>query len=433
MELFCRSLLVWLSLTACGLATNRPNVLLLIGDDQAWTDYGYMGHPVIQTPRLDALAAESVVFPRAYVPTSLCRPSLATLITGQYPHQHRISGNDPAFTTVPGQPKAQSPEYLALNQRLIAHIDAIPTLPRLLESVGYQSLQTGKWWEGDFRRGGFTHGMTHGDLARGGRHGDDGLVIGREGLQPVFKFIAAAGDDPWFIWYAPFLPHSPHNPPDRLLAKYLADGKSPHVARYQAMCEWHDEVCGQLLDHLDERGLADNTLVIYTCDNGWIQDENSPQFAPRSKRSPYDGGIRSPMILRWPGKLAPARYDTLVSTIDIAPTILAAAGIPRPPEMPGLDLLTVGRAEGATERDCLFGEIFDHDVADVEVPAASLQYRWCVAGDWKLIVPAAASAPAELYHITDDPHETHNLASEHAARVDELTTRINDWWNPVVP
>src|SRR5690606_38324744 len=99
--------------------------------------------------------------------------------------------------------------------------------------------------------------------------------IGRETMQPVLDFIDDAGSKPFFLWFAPMLPHSPHNPPERLLAKYRNRTDSIHIARYHAMCEWWDEVCGQLLDALDQRGLRDNTFVVYTCDNGWIQRPDS--------------------------------------------------------------------------------------------------------------------------------------------------------------
>ncbi|MEZ6067216.1 MAG: sulfatase [Planctomycetaceae bacterium] len=411
-------------------AADKPNVLYIISDDQAWTDYGFMGHETIRTPHLDHLAAQSAVFPRAYVPTSLCRPSLATLITGLYPHQHLISGNDPVFEGKKGAQRYQSPQYLELNSQLISHIEAVPTLPRLLAADGYRSLQTGKWWEGHHSRGGFTTGMTHGDVTRGGRHGDAGLKIGREGLAEIATFLDEPGDQPWFIWYAPFLPHSPHNPPQRLLDKYTAEGKSLHVARYQAMCEWFDESCGELLKLLDERGLAENTLVIYTCDNGWIQDEASPQYAAKSKRSPYDGGVRSPLMLRWPGHIEPARYETLVSTIDIAPTILAACGQPPSKEMPGLNLLDVCRNSGACDRARIFGEIFDHDIKNVDVPGESLQFRWVIEGDWKLILPAQQDTKPELYNLANDPNETNNLSSSSPEATERLTKAINDWWTP---
>ena len=398
----------------CSLPAKPPNVVMIISDDQAWTDFGFMGHETIRTPHLDRLASQSAVFPRGYVPSSLCRPSLATMITGLYPHQHGIVGNDPP----PGTDRGE----------MLKHIRRTPTLPKLLAKEGYVSLQTGKWWEGAASEGGFTEGMTHGDPRRRGRHGDDGLKIGREGMQPIFDFIEGAGERPFFVWYAPFLPHTPHNPPQRLLDKYTQPGKSIHVARYQAMCEWFDETCGELLGHLDEKGLAENTLVVFVTDNGWIQDEARPRFAPRSKRSPYDGGIRTPIMLRWPGRIEPGRYETLVSSIDLAPTILAAAGLEPTDEMPGINLLEVADAGGKSDRARIFGEIFDHDVADIDRPAASLMYRWCVEGRWKLILPAGRDEQPELYDLAADPHETRDFASDQTERVMRMTSAIDEWW-----
>ena len=425
---FCAVIVMAVDAAAAG---GPPNVLYIISDDQAWTDYGFMGHDVIETPRLDRLAAESAVFPRGYVTDSLCRPSLATLITGLYPHQHKTSGNDPAFEGAAGRGRYRNPEYLRLNAALISHIEDVPTLPRMLAEKGYVSLQTGKWWEGHYSRGGFTEGMTHGDPHRGGRHGDAGLTIGREGLAPIYGFIEEAGETPWFVWYAPFLPHSPHTPPERLLKKYAAPDKSIHVARYQAMCEWFDETCGELLDYLDENGLAENTLVVYVTDNGWIQREDSPRYAPRSKRSPYDGGLRTPVMLRWPGRIEPAMYEeTMVSSIDLAPTILAAAGLEPTEEMRGVNLLDVCAEEGRTERDAVFGAIYEHDIPDVDNPAAGLMYRWSVQNEWKLILPADDSEEVELFQIVADPFESTNLAREHPDRVAAMTELIDDWWTP---
>ncbi|WP_407699790.1 sulfatase-like hydrolase/transferase [Stieleria sedimenti] len=153
----------------------------------------------------------------------------------------------------------------ALDMPLRKNFHRHPSFIKSLTSHGYFSHQSGKWWEGSFTDGGFTHGMTHGDPMRGGRHGDAGLKIGREGMTPVTDFIdlAVAQEKPFFVWYAPFLPHTPHNPPQRLLAKYAGEDSATDVAQYYAMCEWFDETCGELLDHLDEKGLADNTMVVY--------------------------------------------------------------------------------------------------------------------------------------------------------------------------
>jgi arylsulfatase A-like enzyme len=402
-----------------------PNIVLIISDDQAWTDYGFMGHPDIETPSLDKLAAQSLTFTRGYVPTSLCRPSLASIITGLYPTQHHISGNDPATGV---------PDRAAIVERLNLKIETLDTLPKLLAKKGYLSLQTGKWWEGSYQDGGFTHGMTHGDRKRGGRHGDEGLKIGRHGIQPIKDFIEKAEEKPFFIWYAPFLPHTPHNPPKRLLEKYQADGRPKALEKYYAMCEWFDDTCGQLLGHLDQKGLRENTIVIYVTDNGWIQrTEQSEvpadwkkQFAPGSKQSPSDNGVRTPIMIRWPEKIVP-KLDkrTLVSSIDLAPTILAAAGIEKPKAMTGLDLMTVARGE-TLNREALCGEIFAHDIANIDDPSKSLLYRWCIAGNEKLIKcfdgktgrygkihqHMQGDKTNQLFDLATDPHETNNLFAQ---------------------
>lgn len=373
----------------------KPNVLFIISDDQTWTDYSFMGHKVIETPHLDQLAKESYTFTRGYVPTSLCRPSLMTMITGLYPRQHGVTGNDPGVPDGETKAKYRSrPEYQQLRNQLISNVDKHPTLPKLLASKGYKSFQCGKWWEGNHSRGGFTHGMTHGDPKRGGRHGDVGLQIGRKGLKPIREFLDETKGEPFFMWYAPFLPHAPHNPPKRLLDKYIPKTKHLSEAKYFAMCEWFDETCGELLSELDKRGLAENTIVYYVCDNGWIQrspDVKVPkgwgtQFAPKSKQSPYDGGLRTPIMIKWPGKIAPKMdTKTLTSSIDMMPTILSAVGIDAPQNLPGLDLLPLCKNGKEISRDALFGEIYSHDVADLDDPSKSLLYEWCIKGKQKLI------------------------------------------------
>ena len=423
--------LVWPVCSVVALATTAraadfppPNVVMIISDDQAWTDFGFMGHPVIRTPHLDRLAARSAVFPRGYVPSSLCRPSLATLISGQYPHQHGITGNDP--------PKGTD------RQEMLRFIRAAPALPKLLAPRGYLSHQSGKWWEGSPQLAGFTAGMTHGDPQRGGRHGDDGLKIGRQGMQPVFDFVDSAEGKPFFLWYAPFLPHTPHNPPERLLKHYLQEGRPPELARYYAMCEWFDETCGQLLEYLDRKGQAENTLVVFVTDNGWIQrtaDTRVPEgwrfrFAPKSKRSPNEGGLRTPIMLAWPGRISPGTYSAPISSIDLVPTILEAAGVPVPEELPGGSLLNAETGEIRSRPGTVFGEVFAHDVVSLERPADSLEYRWCTTDRWKLILPAASGEDAELYDLHSDPHERVSVSSLYPEIVRRLTARVDAWWKP---
>ncbi len=387
-----------------------PNVLFLISDDQGWGDFGFMGSDEIATPHLDRLAAEGLAFPRGYVPTALCRASLATLVTGLYPHEHKITGNDP--------PKGVK------RAKMLAHIEAAVTVPELLKGAGYRSLQTGKWWEGECRCGGFTEGMTHGDPKRGGRHGDEGLAIGRKTLQPALDFMDSCQEEgtPFFLWYAPLLPHTPHNPPERLLEAYAKPGVSGSIAKYRAMCTWFDETCGQLLGHLDERGLAGNTLVVLVVDNGWIQRPDAGGFAPRSKRSPNEGGVRTPIVLRWPGKIVPARRELPVSSIDLAPTILAACGVEVPEAWPGVDLR--GDLSG---RGPLFGAAFTHDVVDLDAPGKSMLTRWILRDPHKLLVHADPKLPAELYDVRADPAEERPL--QDPATAASLLAELDRWWD----
>lgn len=441
-----------------------PNIVYIISDDHSWTDYGFMGHPQIETPHLDKLASRSALFSRGYVPTALCRPALATFANGLYAHQHGVTGNDPSPLAATsgeagaakgnekgegkgkgkGKGQPESPEYAALREKLIAKMDAPPTIMKLLGEKGYVSHQSGKWWEGSPARGGFTKGMTRGFPEPGGRHGDDGLKIGREGMEPVFEFIdeAVAAEKPFFVWYAPFLPHTPHNPPQRLFDKYKAKGiASDHVARYYAMVEWFDETCGQLLDKLEEKGLTENTLVVYVADNGWIQDADSQGFAPKSKQSANEGGTRQPTMYSWPGTIkAGDRKEQLGSSIDIMPTALAAAGVEIPETLPGINLLPILKSGEPSPRQEVFGETFAHDVADIDDPEATLLYRWIVDGKWKLLLtydgklgryardhPRTEKRP-QLFDLLADPHEEKNLASENPEVVARLAARLQEWW-----
>ncbi|MDE0935339.1 MAG: sulfatase [Mariniblastus sp.] len=416
----------------------KPNVVMIISDDQAWTDYSFMGHESIKTPHLDQLARQSVVFRRGYVPTALCRPSLMTMITGHYAHHHGITGNDPS-------PKYAAPQTELNHTRrgqLIANVDQHSTLPRRLADAGYLCHQSGKWWEGSFQRGGFTHGMTRGFPEKGGRHGDDGLKIGREGLAAVTDFIDMSIEEkkPFFIWYAPFLPHTPHNPPKRLLAKYSVDGRPITIAKYYAMCDWFDETCGQLIEHLDKTNVRDNTLIVYACDNGWIQSPDSRRYAPRSKQTPYEGGIRTPIMFSWPTKIKPAMRTELCSTIDLAPTILAATQLPQDNTLPGLNLLPNLMSASPIERKTIFGESFAHDIADINNPEASLIFRWCITGKWKLLLtydgevnryqsthPRTEKRP-QLFDLNADPTELKNVAADHPELVASMAAEIKNWY-----
>jgi arylsulfatase A-like enzyme len=434
----CVGVCLLLTVGANAAELSKPNIVFILSDDQAWTDYGFMGHPDIETPHLDRLALRSLVFERGYVAAPLCRPSLASMVTGLYPFQHGITGND-----VDGYK-----ERAALDLPIREAFHKQPSFIKLLTSNGYLAHQSGKWWEGSWRDGGFTHGMTHGDPQRGGRHGDAGLQIGRETMEPIKDFIdlATEAEQPFFLWYAPFLPHTPHNPPERLLAQYQKSGRAGDVAKYYAMCAWFDETCGELLHYLDAKQLTENTMVVYICDNGWAAPSTNASdpnqqlwkgYAQRSKSSPYENGIRTPIMISWPGHLEPAHVQEFAHSIDLFPTIAAVAGLEGPGDLPGINLLD---EQARTDRKIVFGVCNSTHNMTPGDPDGTLQYLWCVQGDWKLLVRHQGkdttqyralhqwdTAPVHLFNLKDDPHERNDLASAKPEIVQQLKKRIEAW------
>jgi uncharacterized sulfatase len=280
-------------------------------------------------------------------------------------------------------------------------------------------------------------------MTEGQRHGDKGLTIGREGMKEIYDFVDLARSErkPFFVWYAPFLPHTPHNPPDSLFQKYAGKTASDHIGRYYAMVEWIDITCGQLVDYLDQNGLRENTLIYYVCDNGWIQQQDNARFDVGSKQTPMEGGVRTPIMFSWPGKLKPSDRPELVSSIDLFPTVLSAANVKYQNNLPGLDLWDELTEEKPVNRNIIFGEAYGHDIIDKDNPQASLGYLWCIEDDWKLILSYdgeliggggaydfthdyVRSEPIRLYKIVDDPFEKNNLADDYPEKVEELKMKI---------
>jgi uncharacterized sulfatase len=418
-------------------AESPPNIVFILGDDQAWFDFGFMGSPDVATPNIDRLASESAVFPRGYVPTSLCMPSLATVITGRFPHEHETGIGLHGLRAAPDVVKMQ--------------YERCPPLPARLATAGYLSQQTGKWWEQSYKVGGFTHGMTTGVPVPGSTltgppdatgpkqianiekgllflAGAEGLRIGREGLSPIKEFLKARDGKPFFLWYAPMMPHTPHNPPKRLYDKYKRADRTESQILYMAMCEWADECVGELLTLLESEGAPENTLIVFAVDNGFVPHKDVPGLLdPRSKTSPYDAGVRTPILLNWPGRIRPGVRDTVVHTIDLMPTVLAAAGLEADPQLPGVNLLDVCDGK-PLNREAVFGANFRHKAEKPVEPTDTMDFRWCVAWPWKLIQSRDEAKPAELYNLDDDPRETINVAGMNVDRAKTLSSKMDAWW-----
>jgi len=350
------------------LTAQTPNIVFILSDDQSWTDYSFMGDKNIETPRIDQFAKESLAFTRSYVPTPLCSPSLATIITGLYPKDHGILGNDKVFERIKGDRATSRIHRAAAYTPIISAFEKQTTLPDLLKEKGYISFQTG------------------------------------------------------FLWYAPFLPHRPHNPPQRLFEKYQKKTDSEHLAKYWAMCEWFDETCGQLFDLIEEKGLTENTLFVYVCDNGWAQDPTKSGYLKHSKRAPYDMGIRTPIMYKWKGKITPKMDNkTITSSIDMVPTVLDILGIEKPENLPGINVLEENALQ---DRNGIFGEVYAHDFDTVE---NSMYYNMAIFPPYKIIIPDPVRKKDEvvqLFNIDQDPFEKKNIAANYPEIVEKLTARI---------
>lgn len=404
--------------------TERPNIILVIGDDHGYRDFGFLGSDKAITPRLDALAAGATVFTHGYSTASSCQPSLRTLLTGLQPLQFAARTADAPRT---GRARGEQES-----------IRRIATLPRILGAHGYSSFQSGKHWEGTYADAGFDEGMLKVDTTEGWKQS---VRIGRAGLDPVFDFIDRHRDGPFFVWFAPQLPHIPHDPPPEFVRPYLAGGLPADVATYFGAVSWFDAGLGQLIDHLDRIGIRDQTLVVYAADNGWeeltmtgpepLVKQVASMGGPSGKMSLYDPGFRTPVIFDWPGRIPPDRViNTLISLADVFPTLLSFAGIEAVPNRDGRDLRSVIEGSELLEPKPQIGnvEVVRSDtrsgehVSNRRLAPGGYFYR---DDTWHYI--EYSTRPAELYRVVDDPDETHDLALQEPLLVARFSAQIAAW------
>jgi len=398
--------------------SQRPNIIFIIADDIGWNDYHFNGHPVLQTPHIDKLASEGVVFNNAYATNAICRPSLASIITGLYPSQHMITANARAINVRRGEYELGLPPYAK-------RMNTLDTLPRELARLGYRSYQAGKWWEEGYANGGFDDG----DKKPQGlfRHVTRMNVIGREGLQPVFDFIDNNKQRPFFIWYAPQMPHTPHNPPEKFLNPYVHQTNDINVAKYWGMVSWFDDTIGQIIDHLQAQGLRNNTIIVYMADNGVsLQSDIENTGSADGKDTPYEMGNRTPIIFNWPAHWQPAQRDTLISSIDVFPTLMDLLQSPVN-NLPGQSVLPSITENKMTARDYVVGEGYPDP--GKEVFDSPRKFRWIryqqLPNQWKLI--SLNTGQIELFNLSTDPDEKRNLFSDPStlAIQSELLKRLN--------
>lgn len=419
---------VFASLAFSGIADEvrrPPNIVLILADDLGWRDVGFMGNRQIDTPALDRLAASGLVFNQAYAAAPNCAPSRASLLTGQYAPRHGIyTVVDPRH--VPGSPRHR---LLAAESRADLTNETV-TLPEVLHTGGYATALVGMWNLGRGRAGESATPTGQGfdfysepkrlGFAQDAYKRDDGAYLSDAMTDEAIRWVGEHRSGPFFLYFAPHDVHEPYDPKADLLAKYKArPGVSdPAMA---ATVEALDTNIGRLLAALRDLGLADNTHVIFTSDNGGTRRFIAPLRG--GKGTLYEGGLRVPAVWSGPGVRPGGTTTEPVSGIDFFPTIVALTGL-RPPAsaaglIDGVSLLPLRDGRGTLKRERLFWHFPCYMTTTGPMSAVR-------EGSLKLIEQFDPPA-LELYDLAADPGEQHNLASSRPEVAARLHATLQGW------
>jgi arylsulfatase A-like enzyme len=410
-------------------AEKSPNIVFIFIDDLGYKDLGCYGSRYYETPHIDKLAGKGKRFTSAYSNAPNCAPTRACLISGQYTPRHGV------YTVgSPERGKARLRKLIPIKNK--TNLDSkVVTIPQALKAAGYRTACIGKWHLGDkapfrpedrgfdvvFRRTRRSHFMPD------DRYLTD--VLTDESL----KFIEDNRDKPFFLYLSHHTVHTPIQAKEELIEKYKqkkpSDGHNNPT--YAAMIESMDQSVGAVCDKLDELKLSDNTAVFFFSDNGGYANATSMAPLRGSKGMLYEGGIRVPMIARWPGRIkAGTSCDVPVIGIDFYPTFLEIAGAPKPSEhiLDGVSLVPL-----LTRRENLKRKaVFWHFPAYLE-PYNEKQKPWRTtpagavrSGDWKLI-EFFEDGTIELYNLKDDISETNDLAKTNSNKAKELHRMLIEW------
>ena len=438
-------------------AKEEFNVLLIHVDDLGWADIGVLGSDFYETPFIDRLAAEGMLFRQSYAAAAICSPSRAALMTGKYPARMGITDwiyarfQGVGTTGLPGE-YAENPDQplrTPKNQGFLPLEEL--TLAERMKAQGYTTYHVGKWHLGGEEnypeKQGFDRNFGGNDLGQPPSYFDPyepatptpfyafdrvtprdsgEYLTDREGDE-IVNFLQSQ-EQKFFIHWAPYAVHTPLMAPQALVDKYKrkASGKQKNPV-YAAMVENLDQNVGKVLAELDCLNLTEKTLVIFTSDNGGLMGNPTNPITNneplRSQKGyPYEGGIRVPTVVKWPGKVAAGKQSDLpIVTLDWAPTILDYLGLNSQEQ--GLDGQSLAGvlAGGALESRDLFWHFPHYRGADV-VPYSIIR-----SGEYKLI-HYFDMQPDELFSLVDDPYETTNLAAQFPELASQLKSSLKAWW-----
>ena len=416
-----------------------PNIIVFLIDDMGWGDLGCYGNAFHETPHIDQLARESLRFTNAYAGAPVCSPSRAAILTGQAPARLQLT------QWIPG---TLYPHKKLLEAPTPPHLDlSVPTVAEMLKKSGYRTAAIGKWHLGG-------EGYLPEDLGfdvniAGDNHGHPPSYFGPYHFHNLTGYTAqdyltdvltdkmeafvqdAAGKGPFFLYMAEYSVHLPLQAKLAMIEKYRRKngGKNEPDPVYAAMIESTDISLGRLRTVLERTGVADNTIILLTSDNGGVgfQGRNLHRITENGglrggKGYLYEGGIREPLLVHWPGVTTPNTVcETPVSGMDFLPTILQmakAGSAPQPCD--GIDLTGLLRGAAAPERNTLYWH-YPHYSDQGGTPSGAIR-----EGDWKLI-EFFEDHHLELYDLALDPYEQCDLASSFSDKATDLQAKLAAW------
>jgi arylsulfatase A-like enzyme len=436
-------------------APPRPNVLFILIDDLGYADLSCTGNTDVATNHIDRLAREGTRFTQFYVAAPICSASRVAFLTGQYPGRQRINSY---LASRDHNRRAGQPDWLD---------PAAPSVARLLQQAGYATGHFGKWHLGGGRdvgdaplpqAYGFDVSLTSfeglGDrILPPGRLSDESAQLGRGNVHRVAKhemtglfvdraieFIRGRRDRTFYVQLWLDDVHDPHVPAAGDLERFERFSSNPYVQKLYAVLDRTDRELGRLLDVLDADGLAASTLVLLTGDNGptaWPRYYDEGLDPPGStgglrgrKWSLYEGGIRQPLLVRWPGRVPAGVVNetTVLSAVDFLPTLCGLAGIPRPAgDGDGEDLSAVLLGQSRERSQTLFWE-YGRDASYLR-PGLERDRSPNLAireGRWKLLMNVDGT-DVELYDLRQDPYEQQDRIGDHPETAAELSVRLRAW------
>lgn len=429
-------------------AGEKPNILFFNADDLGWTDTGFMGSSFYETPNLDLLAEGGKLFTHACAAAANCAPSRASMYSGQAMPRHGVfTVGDSARGSAAHRRLIPSPNKVSLDP-------SIPTFPKLLQEAGYQTVHVGKWHIGeDPTKAGFdvnVGGCEWGHPQRGYfspyripgfQDGPDGEYLTERLSNEAVKTIEALdASRPFFISFQFYSPHTPIQARPEKIARFEAKRASPthSDATYAAMISHLDDAVGEVIDVLEKRKLLDDTVIVFTSDNGGIHNISDQSPLRGEKGSYYEGGIRVPMVVKWPGRVeAGSRSDVAVTGLDFFPTFLEIAGIsiPNGHVIDGDSLVPILTGNGVLggDRELVWhfpiylqeykgrGDSGSRDVLFRTRPGSVIR-----VGEWKLH-EYFEDGGIELYHLGSDPGGRRNLVELFPERAAHLRRRLQAW------